>query len=63
VALAGVDVAFLGRDALIRNKRAAGREQDLADAARLERLRSRPDGGKSASPRAPGPRRGPPERA
>jgi hypothetical protein len=27
----GVDVPFLGRDALVRNKRAAGRFKDLGD--------------------------------
>jgi hypothetical protein len=32
----GLRVAFLGRDALLRNKRATGRPQDLADVARLE---------------------------
>lgn len=34
--LGNEDVAFIGRDALLRNKRAAGRPQDLAD---LEALR------------------------
>lgn len=31
----GLPVAFIGRDDLIRNKRAAGRPQDVADAERL----------------------------
>jgi hypothetical protein len=31
----GVDVSYIGRDALIRNKTAAGRPQDLADLATL----------------------------
>lgn len=34
-AVEGLDVAFLGRDALLRNKRAAGRPKDLADVALL----------------------------
>lgn len=33
----GVPAAFLGREALIRNKRAAGRPKDLRDADELER--------------------------
>lgn len=33
--LAGVDVFFIGRDALIRNKTAVGRPQDLADVQQL----------------------------
>jgi hypothetical protein len=32
---AGVDVFYIGRDALIRNKAASGRPQDLADLAAL----------------------------
>lgn len=32
---------FLGRDAFIRNKEAAGRPKDLADASRLKRYRPR----------------------
>ena len=36
----GLDVAFLGRSELVRNKRAAGRYQDLAD---LEALGERTD--------------------
>ena len=35
--LDGLRVPFLGRDALIRNKRAAGRQKDLADVEVLER--------------------------
>jgi predicted nucleotidyltransferase len=38
VEIDGVKLWFLGRDQLIRNKRAVGRPQDLADAARLEDL-------------------------
>ena len=34
----GVSVSFIGREDLITNKRAAGRSQDIADAARLEGL-------------------------
>jgi hypothetical protein len=33
----GVAVAVIGREHLIANKRAAGRPQDLADVAALER--------------------------
>lgn len=36
--IAGVLVAFLGREALIKNKRASGRPKDLADVAALEAL-------------------------
>jgi predicted nucleotidyltransferase len=36
----GRSVAVIGLDALLENKRAAGRPQDLADADRLERLRT-----------------------
>ena len=35
--LDGIPVAFLGRAALIENKRASGRAKDLADVAELER--------------------------
>jgi hypothetical protein len=35
------DVPILGRTQLLANKRAAGRSQDLADVAALERLGSR----------------------
>lgn len=35
--IAGLDVPFLGRDALLRNKRASGRAKDLSDVALLER--------------------------
>jgi predicted nucleotidyltransferase len=34
--LDGLNVAMIGREPLIRNKRATGRAQDLADAAKLE---------------------------
>jgi hypothetical protein len=34
--LDGARVHFIGRDAFLRNKRAAGRPKDLADAARLK---------------------------
>lgn len=33
----GLDVPFIGRDALLRNKRATGRTKDMADAESLER--------------------------
>lgn len=36
VSVSGVDVPTIGREELIRNKRAAGRPRDLADAAELE---------------------------
>ncbi len=35
--LAGVPIAFIGRDDLVRNKRAVGRPQDRRDVAALER--------------------------
>lgn len=35
--LGGVPAPVIGRSALVRNKRASGRPQDLADVARLER--------------------------
>lgn len=37
VDLDGLKVWFIGKDALIRNKKATGRKQDLADAEKLER--------------------------
>lgn len=37
--LDGLPVAFLGREALLANKRASGRPKDLADIAELERRR------------------------
>jgi hypothetical protein len=37
--LGGVEVGFLGREALIRNERAAGRPKDLLDADEPERRR------------------------
>jgi len=36
VEIEGIAVNVVGRDDLIRNKRALGRPQDLADVARLE---------------------------
>jgi hypothetical protein len=36
LALEGVEIPIIGRDALIRNKRALGRPRDLADVAELE---------------------------
>jgi hypothetical protein len=36
VRIASLDVPVIGRDALIRNKRAAGRPRDIADIAELE---------------------------
>jgi predicted nucleotidyltransferase len=41
VELWGLTVPVIGRDDLIRSKRAAGRERDLADVAELERSSSR----------------------
>jgi predicted nucleotidyltransferase len=35
----GRDIPFIGRDALIQNKRAAARDKDLVDVAALERMR------------------------
>ena len=34
----GRSIGFIGRTALLKNKRAAGRPQDIVDAARLERI-------------------------
>ena len=34
----GIPVSFLGRETYIKNKRASGRPQDLADVARLEEI-------------------------
>lgn len=39
--LDGRQIPVIGRPALIRNKRAAGRAQDLADVAALERIKQR----------------------
>ncbi|MBP9205369.1 MAG: hypothetical protein KBG28_15470 [Kofleriaceae bacterium] len=45
----------IGRDALIKNKRAAGRPKDLVDVAMLESLTDGSDGAASTvAPRAPG---------
>ena len=38
VEVEGRAVGFIGRTALLRNKQAAGRPQDIADVARLQRL-------------------------
>jgi hypothetical protein len=35
--IAGLDIPFLGREALLRNKRASGRAKDLSDVDLLER--------------------------
>lgn len=35
--LAGLSIPFLGRDQLLRNKRATGRQKDLLDVAQLEK--------------------------
>ncbi len=35
--LDGIPISFLGRDALLKNKRASGRPKDLADVAEIER--------------------------
>lgn len=43
----GRDIGFLGRQALIANKRASGRAKDLAD---VERLESDPPGSSPATP-------------
>jgi len=39
--VAGLDFAVLGRDALIKNKRAAGRDKDLVDARAIEERAAR----------------------
>jgi hypothetical protein len=39
-ALAGLEIPFLGREALVRNKRASGRIKDLSDLALLDRQAS-----------------------
>ena len=36
--LDGLPVSFLGLDALLRNKHAAGRDKDLADVAKLRAI-------------------------
>ena len=41
VTMDGIEMNVVGRDHLLRNKRAVGRPQDLADAERLARLRPR----------------------
>ena len=41
VELDGRTIAFIGRDALLRNKEASGRLKDLADAERLRKTRPR----------------------
>ena len=51
-ALGRVTVPVLAIDDLIRNKRAVGRHQDLADAERLERRRAEGSGGGRVSERA-----------
>jgi hypothetical protein len=40
--LQGRTVAFIGREAFLKNKEAAGRPKDIADAARLRQTRPRP---------------------
>jgi predicted nucleotidyltransferase len=37
IVIAGHEIRFIGRDALIKNKRAAARDKDLVDVAALER--------------------------
>ena len=37
----GMRIAFLGREALVQNKRAAGRDKDLVDLRLLERASGR----------------------
>ena len=41
--LDGLPVFFLGRDALLRNKEATGRDQDIADARKLRATAARDD--------------------
>jgi hypothetical protein len=38
----GRTVSFIGREALLKNKQAAGRLKDIADAARLRKARPDP---------------------
>jgi hypothetical protein len=52
VQMDGVAVNVLGRDHLLRNKRAVGRPQDLADVARLT-TESPPQPPRAADPRQP----------
>ena len=40
--LDGLPVSFLGWDALLKNKRASGREKDLADVSKLSAVRAKP---------------------
>ena len=39
----GIDLFVIGRDALLRNKRAAGRKKDLVDVALLEAAKEAQD--------------------
>ena len=47
--LDGLSVKFLGLDALLKNKRASGRSQDIADVARLEAIVAKRNGTASVS--------------
>ena len=40
--LDGLPVSFLGWDALLKNKRASGRDKDLADVSKLSAVRAKP---------------------
>ena len=40
--LDGLPVCFLGLDALLKNKRASGRDKDLADVSKLSAVKTRP---------------------
>lgn len=40
--LGGLPVYFLGRDALLKNKRASGRDKDLADVSKLSAVGAKP---------------------
>ena len=44
-----LDLPFLGREALLRNKRETGRLKDLADVDTLDRQGGPPDGGRDGS--------------
>jgi hypothetical protein len=44
VSFHGVELFAIGRDALLKNKRASGRKKDLVDAALLEAAESTPSG-------------------
>lgn len=65
VQIGDISVAVIGRDALLKNKRAAGRPQDLADVAALEGRSETKAGLRDGPQRRKGPqkpKKGPPRR-